>query len=143
VKIEFSEGAKGQSEIESVLRIARSLPETAGSLRLREQLENSAFSYLQDDEAEATRMRSLIASNRPSWLARAAASWHRLWGPTSREMDLSKQRIDALERAERAERSSFDAVAEMARIGRERDALSAGLLQLRQRNGESDSDVGE
>ena len=58
-------------------------------------------------------------------------------------MDLSKQRIDALERAERAERSSFDAVAEMARIGRERDALSAGLLQLRQRNGESDSDVGE
>lgn len=48
-------------------------------------------------------------------------------------MELSKQRYEALDRADRAERSSFEALAEMVTVGRERDELreKLGVLQLR------------
>jgi hypothetical protein len=47
-------------------------------------------------------------------------------------MELSKQRSEALERAERAEQSSFEALAEMSRVERERDAARKELHDLRE-----------
>ena len=53
-------------------------------------------------------------------------------GPSRLEEDLSTQRSEALERADRAERSAFEALAETARIVRERDRLKAETERLQQ-----------
>ncbi|MGE0482755.1 MAG: hypothetical protein AB7Q81_01300 [Gammaproteobacteria bacterium] len=53
--------------------------------------------------------------------------WRNLFGPSRREVMLSEQRSAALERAERAERSAFEALAETARVARERDEALARL----------------
>ncbi len=53
-----------------------------------------------------------------------------LLGPTQREMELSRQRIQAQDRAQRAEISSFEALAEMAEIGRQRDQLKLKVKDL-------------
>jgi len=50
-----------------------------------------------------------------------------LFGPSKKEMLLSRQRQELLERAERAEAMAFDALAEKAEIGRERDAMARKL----------------
>lgn len=47
--------------------------------------------------------------------------WRRLTGPTKRELILSNQRHELIERAERAEAISFEAIAETAELTRERD----------------------
>ena len=53
-----------------------------------------------------------------------------LIGPGRREQELSRQRYELIERAERAENSAFEALAETAEIGRERDDLKARLKTL-------------
>ncbi len=55
-----------------------------------------------------------------------------LLGPTGRDLELSRQRREAVDRAERAERSAFEALAELAETGRERDALKARVKELEQ-----------
>lgn len=133
MRIEFGEGAKGHAEVESLLRIIRRLRTTPESDHLREELERSAFDHLTGSEAEMARIRDLTAAQNPSWPVRAADLWQRFWGPSSHEMALSKQRSDALERADRAERSSFEALADMARVGRERDEANKEIEILRRR----------
>ena len=56
-------------------------------------------------------------------LQRIIASLRALTGPSKKEMLLSKQRLQLLERAERAEAMAFEALAETVEIARERDAL--------------------
>jgi len=133
VKLAFSEGAKGYAEVEGILRVACQLRPTAGSIQLAEQLERQALAHLAGDEEEIGRMHDLIAHERSSLAARAVAVWHRFWGPSSREMELSTQRGDALERAERAERSAFEALREMTRAERELEAANEELQMLRRR----------
>jgi len=53
-----------------------------------------------------------------------------LLGPNDRELALSRQRREAIDRAERAERSAFEALAETAEVGRERDALRVRVREL-------------
>ena len=53
-----------------------------------------------------------------------------LFGPSKRELELSKQRQALIERAEHAEQSAFEALAETADIGRERDQFREKLKQL-------------
>ena len=53
-----------------------------------------------------------------------------LFGPSKREVELSKQRQSLIARAEHAENSAFQALAETAEIGRERDELKEKLKQL-------------
>ncbi len=59
--------------------------------------------------------------------------WRRWFGPSRREQMLSAQRSAALERAERAERSAFEALAETARAARERDEALARVRELEAR----------
>jgi hypothetical protein len=61
--------------------------------------------------------------------SRLIASLRAVIGPTRKEMLLSKQRQELLERAERAESMAFDALAETVEIARERDALQNKLKQ--------------
>jgi hypothetical protein len=133
VAFEFSDGPKGYIQAESLVRIVRRLRTTADSDQLCDELERSALDHLKDSGSELARVRELIDVEAPTWPARAFAAWHRFWGPSSREMELSKQRGDALERAERAEHSSFEALAEMAKVERERDAAGKEIAILRQR----------
>jgi hypothetical protein len=56
--------------------------------------------------------------------------WRTLTGPTKRELILSNQRHELIERAERAESISFDSIAETSEIGRERDEVLAKLKAL-------------
>ena len=50
--------------------------------------------------------------------------------PSPREIQLSNQRMEAIDRAERAEGVSFDAMAEMSKIHAERDQLFAKVSEL-------------
>jgi hypothetical protein len=133
VKVEFSKGKKGYAEAENLLRIARELGTTPDTDRLRVELERRALEHLEDDELELARVREVMASEQPGPMARLAAAWHRFWGPSSGEMELSKQRGEALDRADRAERSSFEALAETAQVGRERDEALKNVELLRER----------
>jgi hypothetical protein len=68
----------------------------------------------------------------PSFLRRLIASLRAITGPSKKEMLLSRQRQELLERAERAESMAFEALAETAEIGRERDATVKRLKQQEQ-----------
>ena len=65
----------------------------------------------------------------PGFVRRLIASLRAIVGPTNKEMLLSRQRQELLERAERAESMAFEALAETAEIGRERDAMGKQLQQ--------------
>lgn len=63
---------------------------------------------------------------------RFVESLRALGAPSRKEMLLSKQRQELLERAERAESMAFDALTETTEVGRERDALLKKLRELEQ-----------
>ncbi len=54
--------------------------------------------------------------------------WRSAFGPSRRELLLSRQRQELIERAERAEAMAFEALSETAEVGRQRDRA---LLELR------------
>jgi len=126
MKIEFEAGSAGLLEAESLFRISLRLPSTAASLACASELERSALSRL--DTAEAERLRGLGSGEEPGG---GLSFWSRLTGPSKRELDLGRQRSEALERADRAEKASFEAVADMAAVERERDIVRAELEALR------------
>jgi hypothetical protein len=53
-----------------------------------------------------------------------------LFGPSRREITLSKQRKELIERAEHAESIAFEALAETADVGRERDDVIKKIKEL-------------
>lgn len=53
-----------------------------------------------------------------------------LFGPSRRELVLSKQRIELIERAEHAEATAFEALAEMAEVGKQRDEALKKIKDL-------------
>lgn len=62
------------------------------------------------------------AGRNDNFINRLAAIWHVFMGPSKRELVLSSQRQELIERAERAESIAFEAIAETAEVGRQRDA---------------------
>lgn len=64
--------------------------------------------------------------------------WHFLIGPSSREVALGKQRAELIERAEHAENSAFEALAELADLKREHTELVQKLKMLEQGLGRQD-----
>lgn len=74
--------------------------------------------------------RSLEAA--PTFLRRCFASIRAIYGPSKKKMLLSKQRQELLERAERTESMTFDALAETVEMGRERDAIQQKLKEAAQ-----------
>ena len=65
-----------------------------------------------------------------TFLNKLIASLRSLAGPAKKEILLSRQRQELLERAERAESMAFDALAETTEIARQRDELKAQLKSL-------------
>ena len=137
MKIEFATGAAGFYEARELSTMARYIVNNTVSgshdTQLLDSIEQIAATHMQKPEfADLTVTMALEVEDRPV-LQRMAESWRRVWGPSRGEMDLSRQRIAALERAERAERSAFEALAEMARVARERDDDNEQIKDLRKR----------
>lgn len=127
----YQEARKFKSLVDSILKheeLNPSLNSLASSLQsqLQEFLANPEFANYEDGDSDELFISS-HDSNEPSGLAKF---FRDLVGPSKREIELSKQRQTLIERAERAEAATFEAVAETAEIGRERDDLRAKLKQL-------------
>ncbi len=58
--------------------------------------------------------------------------WQSLVGPSRRELVLSKQRIELIERAEHAEAIAFEALAETAEVGKKRDEALQQIKELKE-----------
>ena len=85
-------------------------------------------SFSQGDEIDESLLETTPQRNK--WLDRIISIWRTLFGPSQRELLLSKQRLELLERAERAESMAFDALTETAEVGRQRDAALRKLKEL-------------
>jgi hypothetical protein len=132
MNIEFAAGESGFQEACALLALthlaAAGDPASSAEIQLLDVLVSAAERHRARPEFRELRLRHEARSAR---LRGAEESWWRaLLGPTRREILLSEQRGAALERAARAERSSFEAVAETARIARERDELKARVHEL-------------
>lgn len=122
MKITFADGQVGFHEARALHNIARYAAETdpfdSHEIQLLDALQSASEAHMSRPEFEA-----LYAVERDwSVVAHPHYSLGRLWcglfGPSRRERLLSEQRIAALERAEH---SSFESLAETARVARERD----------------------
>lgn len=82
------------------------------------------------------------AGNRDILLNRLTAIWHLIKGPSKRELLLSSQRQELIERAERAEAIAFEAIAETAEVGRQRDAALQELNNARENGPDADGGSG-
>jgi len=144
MKIEFEPGAAGFREATHLQRLTRvyRTSQTGGSdmLAFVENLEIQAGQHADREEFAGLR-EQLPAEDTPVVTSRGLAK--RVLGvifrPSPVEMELSAQRSEAMERAERAEALAFDAMAEMARTNQARDealsrisALEAELSSARQ-----------
>lgn len=94
--------------------------------QLESDLKESGFTSIIDS---ASNTLPANTGNR-SLLGRLCDAWRSIAGPSRREMELSRQRKELIERAEHAEASAFDALAETADVGRERDNALERVKQL-------------
>ena len=137
MKIEFETDINGYQEarkfkllIDSILKheeLDQSLNSLASSLQsqLQEFLSNPEFSEFSDGGSDEL----FTASHDEPAGAGLVKLFRDLFGPSKREVVLSKQRQELIARAEHAEISAFEALAETAEVGRERDQLREKLKQ--------------
>lgn len=135
MNIEFDEGESGFWEARALLAILRRAgahATNAADLELIDFLKEAAATHMERPEFSEQRARiGGTPSDWPTW-SLVKQFWRRTLGPSRLEAELSQQRSAALERAERAERSAFEALAETARVGRERDQARVELARLKQ-----------
>ena len=135
MKIDFEDSEAGFFEARALFALTR---EARHALRARRDIE--LLTILHDAAADHmarpafTALRARVGISDEVWPSFSIIKhlWRRAVGPSDLETDLGEQRSAALERAERAERSVFEALAETARVGRERDAARAEVARLRQ-----------
>lgn len=139
MKIEFEKNINGYQEarkfkliVDSIRqydKLSPSLKSLVSSLQtqLKEFLDNPEFFNFGDDPNDDLSISHYHELEHPSFIR----SIRRLFGPSRREIELSKQRQVLIERAEHAEISAFESLAETAEIGRERDELRGKLKQLK------------
>lgn len=125
MEIEFHDGPEGLTEAEALFRIVHRLPSTPATEEAAAELERQALGRLGD---ESEQVRSLLKN--PSLLQHLRELKHRYLGPSNRELELARQRSEALERANRAEKASFEALADMAAVTRERDEARQELARV-------------
>ena len=132
--ISFEDGAPGFHEARALLAIARATPPEEFSAdhetAVLDGLKTASEVHLAREEFAALREEFEIDDSARGAAAEEDGWWARLFGPSRREQLLSAQRGLALERASRAELSSFEALAETARVARERDAARARIAEL-------------
>ena len=128
---DYQEARKFKSLIELILKhdnLDPSLTSFARSLQnqLNEFLANPKFAEFTDNASDDR----YIATHDESVDENFISSLRKFFGPSKRELELSRQRQELISRAERAEASAFEALSETADVGRERDALKEKVKQL-------------
>jgi hypothetical protein len=138
MKIEFETDINGYQEarkfkmlIDFILKheeLDTSVNSLATSIQaqLQEFLSKPEFADFTDGGSNA----QFTASHDESTNGSFVKIFRSLLGPSKREVELSKQRQELIARAEHAEISAFEALAESAEIGRERDQLREKLKAL-------------
>lgn len=134
MNIEFDDGEAGFLEARTIHDMAAhyvAKSAQAGDVELLDFLKDAALSHM--NRLEYAKLREEIGTSVPEWPSWSLVNnfWRRTLGPSKLEEDLSEQRSEALERADRAERSAFEALAETTRIAHERDRLAAEVERLR------------
>ena len=134
MELSFDDGAQGFHQARALLAIARAatvLELTADhELEVLDALKTAGEVYLARAEFTALRAQFEIDQSARGAAAEEDRWWAQMFGPSRREQRLAAQRSAALERADRAERSSFEALAETARVARERDAARLRIGEL-------------
>jgi hypothetical protein len=100
--------------------------------QVNDYLSRPEFKQFHNVDGSEPNLSTNIPENNSSLLTRFAAFLYSMTGPSRRELILSKQRQELIERAEHAEASAFEALAETAEIGRERDEILQKMKQLEQ-----------
>ena len=134
--IEFAPGAAGFREARHLRRILsyyrESLHASGDIARLMGTLENRVNGHM--EQADFRVLRESLPDDSDLAQDSRPTLWKRILGivfrPSPREIQLSNQRMEAIDRAERAEGVSFDAMAEMSKIHAERDQLFAKVSEL-------------
>lgn len=135
MNIDFDDGESGFWEARTLYAMATHYVVKSpqeGDEALLDFLKDAALTHM--NRLEYAKLREEVGISEPEWPTWSLVNnfWRRTLGPSRLEEDLSQQRSAALERADRAERSAFEALAETARIGRDRDQLKAEVERLRQ-----------
>jgi hypothetical protein len=134
MEVSFEEGAAGFHEARALLAIARATPPEEFTAdhesAVLDALKTAGEVHLARDEFTALRAEFEVDDSARGAAAEEDGWWARLFGPSRREQLMSAQRSLALERASRAEQASFEALAETARVARERDAAHARIAEL-------------
>ncbi len=134
MKIEFDEGEEGFEEALQLQAMAHSLERHAASGKcdaaLVDFIEKTARVYMARPEFRELRRSESDELEKESLGQEIRSLWVSLVGPGSHEIKLGKQRAEALARAARAERASFEALAEMTEVARQRDDALARIRQL-------------
>lgn len=136
MKIEFDPGMAGYQEAKELKQMVEhwldSGDEAAHVSGLVDFLTGLAEAHMQ--KPEFAELRAAEADSEDQGEAHhhggLRSALNGLLGPSRREMMLSQQRIDALERAQRAEAASFESLAETAKVGRERDQTLERVREL-------------
>ena len=134
MEIKFADGEAGFHEASALQAIGRYAldcdPTDSNEIQVISTLQAAGVQHVKRAEFDSLRERLEKQSADISKAGTRDSIWRILFGPSRRELLLSEQRSAALGRAERAEQSSFEALAEMARIARERDAALAQVAEL-------------
>ena len=131
--IEFDDGDAGFWEARAVYAMAGGFhpgQQREGDGALVDFLKEASLAHMNREEYAALRAAAGVRDGEwPSW-SLINQFWRRTFGASQLEEDLSAQRSEALARAERAERSVFDALAEAADLTADRDHWRAEAERL-------------
>ena len=140
MKIEFDkdlEGYQSAQKLRLILDHFANIESDQNTFTLVDSLRQQIETFLADPEFD--KFRELSAGSRADTLQNRfsiseclSSIWQFLAGPSHREMVLSKQRKELIERAEHAEAIAFEALADTAEMGKERDALLKEMKELEQ-----------
>ena len=134
MKIDFDEGEPGFFEARAAIAVVHFAQNAELDVDARDLLEflgEAASAHLNRPEFEALRAEHGIRGEVWPTFSVLKQLWRRTVGPSAVESSLSRQRSEALERAERAEHSAFEALAETAKVARERDQAISEATRLR------------
>jgi truncated hemoglobin YjbI len=134
MKIEFSKGAAGFDEAHEIKKAIHHYSVTVHAghrSEILETLEQAADEQMQKPEYE-TLLADAVFDDRieAQRISRLRLWWESVMGPSDRELEMGRQRMEALDRVQRAEAATFDAVAEMAEQAREIEILKARISEL-------------
>jgi hypothetical protein len=140
MKIEFSkdlEGYQSAQKLRLILGHCYSYESDQGALDLINSLSQQIETFLANPEFDKFRestadTREDIKPDRFSIAEFLSSIWQFLAGPSHREMVLSRQRKELIERAEHAESIAFEALAETAEMSKDRNSVLKEMKELEQ-----------